>query len=34
MPTVVAEPAGSERVEVFMKIAEKLAAMIELRNRS
>lgn len=32
MPTVVAEPAGSERVEVFMKIAEKLAAMIELKE--
>lgn len=30
MPTVVAEPAGSERVEVFMKLAEKVGGMVGL----
>lgn len=30
MPTVVAEPVGSERAETFMKLAEKVGRMVGL----
>lgn len=30
MPTVVSEPPGSERVEVFMTLAEKVGGMVGL----
>ena len=32
MPTVVAEPAGSERAKVFMKLADKVGDMIGLED--